>query len=66
MIKKIKTALGIKTNQELADLVGVHTSQITHWKNRGFHKSTEALLNLILEFSEDGKKEATETKHKQD
>ena len=50
MIKKIKTALGLKTNRELAVLLGVHESQITRWNKSGFHKSTEALLTLILDF----------------
>ena len=55
MIKKIKKVLGLKTNRELASLLGVHESQITRWNKSGFHKSTEALLNLILEFAENDK-----------
>ena len=49
MIKKIKKALGLKTNQELAGLLGVHKTQITRWNKDGFHKSTETLINLLLE-----------------
>ena len=52
MIKKIKSALNIKTNRELAALLGIHESQITRWSKTGFHKSTEALLELLLEFAE--------------
>ncbi|NIA28321.1 MAG: hypothetical protein GWP06_00235 [Actinobacteria bacterium] len=52
MIKKIKTALGIKTNRELAALLEVHESQTTRWNKHGFHKSTEALLNLLLDHAE--------------
>ncbi|MCK5607128.1 helix-turn-helix domain-containing protein [Candidatus Pacearchaeota archaeon] len=47
MIKKIKKALGLKTNRELAALLGINESQITRWSKTGFHKSTEALLNLL-------------------
>ena len=57
MIKKIKVALDIKTNRELAALVGVHESQITRWNKSGFHKSTESLLTLLLELAENGKNE---------
>lgn len=48
MITKIKKTLGIKTNRELAILLCIHESQITRWSKDGFHKSTEALLNLLL------------------
>lgn len=54
MIKKIKKALHCKTNRELAkrlsEIAGkkIHPEQITLWDKRGFHKSTEALLELLL------------------
>lgn len=48
MINKIKKALNLKTNRELANILGVNESQITRWSKTGFHKSTEALLNLLF------------------
>jgi|GEM_PF-2233798 len=57
MIEKIKSALSCKTNRELANLLGVHESQITRWKKSGFHKSTEAVFKLILELPEKGEHE---------
>lgn len=74
MIKKIKKALGLKTNRELVKKLNetphiisngsqinvvyhkIHESQITRWSKNGFHKSTEALLNLLLQFAKDENK----------
>jgi transcriptional regulator with XRE-family HTH domain len=48
MIKKIKKALGCKTNRELALLLDVAESTVSRWDKKGFHRSTERLLLLLL------------------
>ena len=55
MITEIKNALGIKTNRELAKLLRINESQITRWNKSGFHKSTEALLELLLDIIDESK-----------
>ena len=50
LIKRIKTALDCKTGRELASLLGVHETRISHIKKTGFHgKGTEKLINLLLD-----------------
>lgn len=57
LIKKIKQALDCKTSRELAKKLGVHDSQISRLKNRGFHgEGTEKLIILLLEKIENGQK----------
>lgn len=55
MITKIKEALNCKNDSELARLLNINRSRISYWKNKGFHKSTESLLKLLLEEIENGK-----------
>jgi len=54
MIKKIKKALDCKTNRELALILNVEESTVSRWKKKGFHKSTERLLLLLLNRIENG------------
>lgn len=49
MIDKIKEALDCKTNRELAKKLNVDESLISRWDHKGWRKSTERLLKLLLD-----------------
>lgn len=49
MIARIKKALNLRTNRELAEALGVHESQIVRWNKNGFHRSVGRLIDLLLD-----------------
>ncbi len=48
MIQKIKKALDCKTDSELARKLQVDRNTVFRWKTKGFHPSTERLIQLLL------------------
>lgn len=48
----IKSYLGCKSYYQLAKLLDLPESQIHNWRYKGFHKSTQRLLDAFLERSE--------------
>jgi len=49
MIDNINNALDCKNDSELAKKIGIDKSRVSRWRNVGFHKSTGALVVLLLE-----------------
>jgi len=48
MLNRIKKALKVHTNRDLAKKLEVDESLISRWGTRGFHRSTAKLLNALL------------------
>lgn len=47
-IKKMKAALGAVTDKELANILGVHRSQIIRMKKRGMYPVYKRTIDLLL------------------
>lgn len=48
-IERIKKILGIEQDQELAAACDTQHPRVSYWKNKGFHKSTAKLWDLVLD-----------------
>ncbi len=49
LIDRVMKKLDIKTDEELAEKIGVAKRQVDRWRETGFRPSTEVIIKLLLE-----------------
>lgn len=54
-IDRLRKAAGCLTDKELADKFGVDAPRVAYWRQKGFHESTAAVIDFLLDQLEKGR-----------